>query len=148
MGAIEWFGRVRDGNKLIEVITMSDVVVKKVNLFSVLSSQGLVVTATDGSIDFTATLDNVQNRVEVEATEAAEWDAKVENSLNEIFDSLPADQRIARPLAVNLAVQKLGGDKPTLETMIELTGRIDDYLDRSVRFTGKRGRNGGLGREA
>lgn len=123
----------------------TDKVVKKVNVFSVLAGAGLVTYCSDGSVDFEATLSAVQDRVTAEAAETAEWDARISAALNSVFDGLKAGQRIPRPLAVNIAVQKLGCTE--IADMQDATLRVDDYLDRTNAFSGKRGRNGGLGRE-
>ena len=122
-----------------------DVVVKKVNLFSLLSKEGLVVYS-EGSIDFAATLEGIQNQVQAESDAAAIWDQQITVALNEVFDSLAAGSRIPEPMAVNLVERKLYQGSSIAE-MTVVRGKIQDYLDRSTEFTGKRGRGGGLGRE-
>lgn len=122
-----------------------EVVVKKVNLFSLLSKEGLVVYS-DGSIDYAATLEGIRNQVTAEAESAHEWDQQIHAALNVVFDTLKPGARIPEPMAVNLVERQLyqGSD---IAEMTVVRNKIQDYLDRSTTFTGKRGRGGGLGRD-
>lgn len=110
-----------------------------------LKGADLVSFHTDGSIDWEVTSVNIQCVVDQEVSDCAESDYKIENALNEIFDQLPSGSHIPSPLAVNLVVSKIApaGDIPA---MTEATNQVNDYLERSTKFVGKRGRNGGLTR--
>jgi len=121
-----------------------EVVVKKVNLFSLLSKEGLVFYA-DGNLDWDATLGAIQVQVTAEAEAAQVWDTQILEALNKVFDGLPAEARIPEPMAVNLVERSLYTGSDIAEMMV-VRGKIQDYLDRSTEFTGKRGRGGGLGR--
>jgi len=118
---------------------------KKANVFGLLSKESLVFYL-NGKIDWNETLVAIQSRMEDEINQAAETDSSIIAALNEVFDQLPAGSRIPQPLAVNLAVAKLV-NVSDITAMSEMTNKVNEYLERSTIFKGKRGRSGGLGRE-
>ena len=85
---------------------MASETVKKVNLFSLLSKEGLV-SYEDGSINWEATLAGVQIRVSAEAEAAQAWDTQILEALHVVFDGLPDGARIPEPMVVNLVERKL-----------------------------------------
>jgi len=114
------------------------------SIFSVLSAEGLVVSDESG-IDWDSTLTAIRERVETEVSESAETDKSIVSALHEVFDTLPKGTHIPRNLAVNLALGKMGIGAD-ITAMTVMTAKVEEYLDRSTVFTGKRGRGGGLGR--
>lgn len=114
------------------------------SFFGVLKSAEVVSLHTDGSIDWEVTLATIQAKVETELAESAERDTAITAILNGIYDKLPEGGSLPRPLAVNLTVSAIVNDATNVAAMAEWTNHVNDYLDRTTAFTGKRGRNGGL----
>lgn len=104
---------------------------------------GFVVVNADGSINMEATLKNVQGAITAELEAKASTDVAVEAALDQAFDLLKVDI-YPTPEVVSIASSILVGNDVT-----KLAGAADsvrDYLERSARFKGERGRKGGLRR--
>lgn len=114
------------------------------SVFGFLSSANLVSLTATGEVDWDTTLTAIQGKVETEIAESAERDAVIEAALFGIFDKLPPGGSLPRPLAVSLAVNEVVGSGGGILAMTEYTNHVNDYLDRTTKFVGKRGRNGGL----
>lgn len=114
------------------------------SIFGFLKSAEVVSLTAEGVIDWEATLSTIQNKVESELAESAERDTVIETTLLGVFDKLPPGGSIPRPLAVSMAVNEILGGGTNILAMTEWTGHVSDYLDRTTKFVGKRGRNGGL----
>lgn len=114
------------------------------SFFGVLKSAEVVSLDANGGIDWEVTLATIQAKVETEIAECAERDSTIQSVLNAIYDKLPEGGSLPRPLAVNLTVSAIVNDATNVVAMGEWTNHVNDYLDRTVAFTGKRGRNGGL----
>jgi hypothetical protein len=115
------------------------------SILGFLKGENLVCFNTDGSVDWDVTSENIRCVVDQEVFNCAEADSKIETALNEVFNQLPDGAHIPSPLAVNLVVSKIAipGD---ITSMTEATNQVNAYLERSTKFVGKRGRNGGLTR--
>lgn len=114
------------------------------NIFGFLKQAEVVSLTTEGGIDWEVTLATIQAKVESELAESAERDYVIETKLNEVFAKLPAGGSLPRPLAVSMVVNDVVGGTGNIAAMTEWTNHVNDYLDRTTKFVGKRGRNGGL----
>ncbi|NDB82602.1 MAG: hypothetical protein EB127_07660 [Alphaproteobacteria bacterium] len=114
------------------------------SIFGFLKTAEVVSFCADGSVDWETTLSTIQNKVESEIAESAERDYVIEATLTELFNKLPEGGSLPRPIAVSLTVSKVLGNTDNLVAMADWTGHVNDYLDRTTKFIGKRGRNGGL----
>lgn len=114
------------------------------SIFGFLKSAELVSLHTNGSVDWETTLSTIQNKVETELAEASERDGVIENILDQVFAKLPTGGSLPRPIAVSMVVSEVVGSTGNISAMAEWTNHVNDYLDRTDKFVGKRGRNGGL----
>lgn len=113
------------------------------SIFGFLKSAEVVAVTATGAIDWEATLSTIQSKVESELAESAERDALIETKLDQVFEKLPSGGSLPRPIAVSMVVSEIVG-VGGISAMAEWTNHVNDYLDRTTRFVGKRGRNGGL----
>lgn len=114
------------------------------SVFGFLKSAELVSLTAEGGIDWETTLTTIQAKVEGEIAESSERDYVIETKLEELFAKLPPGGSLPRPLAVSMVVNEVVGNTGNILAMTEWTGHVNDYLDRTSKFVGKRGRNGGL----
>ena len=114
------------------------------SIFGFLKTAEVIAFTAQGEVDWETTLSTVQNKVESEIAEAAERDSVIEATLMDLFNKLPDGGSLPRPIAVSLTVSKVLGNTDNLVAMADWTGHVNDYLDRTTKFIGKRGRNGGL----
>ena len=105
------------------------------------SLTGFVVFAADGSIDVDATCDKIKSGIVVELEHNAVMDSKIESALDNVFTRLNVDV-YPTPEVVSMASAILVGNEIT--KMAEVSEQVRDYLSRSSRFVGVRGRKGGL----
>lgn len=101
-----------------------------------------LVFNTDGSVNWERSSTAIRNAVEGEIAENRGYDTAIEQALDRLFDKIPAGTGVRTPLAVQAVSAELcGGD---IMQMTEFSAKVEDYLNRSGRFVGKRGRSGGL----
>lgn len=114
------------------------------SLLSAVSS--FVVSFTDGSVDWNATLDNIQTALANELEASRANDDALESALDRLFDRMPVGAGIPTPIAVQTAASEVaGGDFSKLQSLMVA---CEAFVERSARFQSKRGRNGGLFRVA
>lgn len=101
------------------------------------------VVNVNGSVDMDATLANIRKALasELEANQAL--DAQIESALDTVYNRLGVDI-FPGPEVVAMAAATLVGTE--LTRMATVSDQIRDYLSRSARFVGERGRKGGLRR--
>jgi hypothetical protein len=102
----------------------------------------LVVSGVNG-VDLDATMSKVRAALAAEIESAAVMDQKIEAALDNVYDLLKTD-KFPTPSVVAMAASSLVGSD--LTQLAKVSDQIHDYLNRSVRFKGERGRNGGLKR--
>ena len=107
---------------------------------------GLLSYNNDGSVNWETSFTTIQNAVEGEIRENLSYDAAISAALDRLFNKLPAGTRVKTDIAVQACAADLcGGD---ILQMVEVSARIENFLERSSRFVSKRGRSGGLFRVA
>lgn len=114
------------------------------SIFGFLKSAEVVSLNTDGSVDWEVTLSAIQSKVETELAESSERDSVIETKLYELFAKLPEGGSLPRPIAASMVVSEVVGSTGDIAAMAAWTNHVNDYLDRTDKFVGKRGRNGGL----
>ena len=104
----------------------------------------LIVRGYNGEISWEETGEAILAALQADLAEVASHDAAIEAALDRLYDRVPAGTAIRTPIVVQaVAAELAGGD---FLRMTETTALVEAYLDRSVRFVGQRGRNGGLKR--
>lgn len=112
------------------------------SVLSFLSSLSLVVRHADGSVDLDATADKVKLDLSMEIQATAEADIDIERELDALFDTREAGKPVPTGFAVSHVASRLGGGD--VDSVLAMTAMVEDYLKRTTRFEGRRGRNGGL----
>lgn len=107
-------------------------------LRSVLS--GFVVSV-NGVVDVDATLEAVKTAWITECEASATRDKEIEAALNDTFVRLNTD-KYPTPEVVSITSAILAGSDIT--QIATVADEVRDYLSRSTKFKGERGRNGGL----
>ena len=105
--------------------------------------RGIVVFAADGSIDLSATANAVTVALASEIEATANRDKEIEAVLDNVYTRLGVDI-YPTPEVVSIASATLVGSD--LTKMANVSDEIRNYLSRSARFVGERGRKGGLRR--
>lgn len=100
-----------------------------------------VVLSDDGSVDLTATMAAVEAAYLAECEASVVRDSQIESALNETFTSLGVDI-YPTPEVVSIAAAMLSGGE--LTKLAGIADEVREYLGRSTKFVGQRGRNGGL----
>jgi hypothetical protein len=114
---------------------------------SVLSSVSQFITyLDDGEIDWDTTFFNFQSYVLFEMELLRDNDQKIETALDQLFDQVTPGNAIPVPIVVSTIANKVADGDVSKAT--ELTHVVHDFLERSKRFSSRRGRNGGLVRLA
>lgn len=103
------------------------------------------IVNVNGTIDLDATLSNIRKLLVAELEQNATMDASIETALDSVYDRLGVDI-YPTPEVVSIASATLVGSD--LAKMAGVSEQIRDYLGRSARFQGERGRKGGLRRLA
>lgn len=110
-------------------------------ILSDLVKAGVVVNGSNG-IDLDATMGKLKAALYAELEAQAGTDAKIEAALDTLFDGVEAGKAIPTDACIGKVANDLaGGD---ILAVAEWTVAVRDFLSRSARFTGKRGRNGGV----
>jgi hypothetical protein len=110
-------------------------------ILSALVNAGVVSFASDGSIDLSATAENVKARLAEEEIANRAEDGAIEEALVATFAMLGLEV-VPAPTLTAMAAVSLAGNTPV--RVAEYQGKVTEYLGRSARFEGKRGRNGGI----
>jgi dihydrodipicolinate synthase/N-acetylneuraminate lyase len=113
-------------------------------ILSILVGAGVVSFNADGSIDLSATAEKVKGLIQKEQEENLVLDTKIEAALDTVFDTLGMDT-VPSPTLTAMAAVSLAGNNPAMIPSFQAS--IAEYLGRSARFVGKRGRNGGIVRQ-
>lgn len=113
-------------------------------ILSVLVNAGVVSFGADGSIDLSATGENVKAAIAKEQEENQVVDSRIEAALDSVFDTLGTDIVPAPTLTAMAAVSLAGNHPASIPTW---QSSIADYLGRTARFQGKRGKGGGIVRQ-
>lgn len=100
-----------------------------------------VVFGSDGSVDVDATTDNLRAAIASELERNAVRDSEIETALDDVFARLGTDI-YPTPEVVSIASALMVGSD--LTKMASTADEVRDYLSRSSRFVGERGRKGGL----
>ena len=110
------------------------------NIISTVSH--LLSNNSNGGIDWEVSLLSIRMQMEVEMCEKREWDVKIENSLDAIYDSMDPGVGLPTPVVVQTASANLA--EGNLQEQIRIASLVEDFLQRTNRFVSKRGRSGGL----
>lgn len=110
-------------------------------ILSVLVNAGVVSFKADGSIDLEATSENVKVRLGEEEIANRAEDGKIETALCEVFATLGLET-VPAPTLTAMAAVSLAGSQPA--RVAEYQAKVTEYLARSPRFQGKRGKGGGI----
>lgn len=102
----------------------------------------LVVRDSSGGVQWDRTLSAIRAQMEMEMEANRQNDARIEASLDSIYDNLPPGTGLPRPVVVQTVAAALSGGN--LAEQVRLAGEIEDFLTRSPRFVAKKGRSGGL----
>lgn len=103
----------------------------------------LVCRNADGSVDFEGTADAVSAALAAEVEATAVRDSEIEATLDDVFARLNTDI-YPTPEVVSIAAATLVGSDIT--KMASTAEEVRDFLSRTARFVGERGRKGGLRR--
>lgn len=114
------------------------------SILSVLSGEGLVVRAANGAIDEGATAAAVVARLREEAVMSAHLDGAISACLDTLFDRIPAGTSLPTPMVVQTVTAEITGGN--LAQYVEVSKKVEAFLDTCPRFESKRGRSGGLRR--
>lgn len=101
------------------------------------------VVSVDGEVDLEATFNAVKAAWVMECEASAVRDTEIESALDNAFACLGTDV-YPTPEVVSIASTMLAGND--LTAMAGIADEVRDYLSRSSRFVGVRGRKGGLRR--
>jgi hypothetical protein len=110
-------------------------------ILSVLVNAGVVSFKSDGTIDLETTGALVAARLAEEEVANRAEDGAIEDSLVQVFGTLGLET-IPAPTLTAMAAVALAGSQPA--RVAEYQAKVSEYLARSPRFQGKRGRNGGI----
>jgi hypothetical protein len=104
--------------------------------------QAFISYSSNGEVNWEESMESLRAQLHLEVEEARENDRKFEEALDRLFDRVPHGTPIPTPIAVQTATAEVaGGDFSKLQ---ELMPACESFVERSPRFQGKRGRNGGL----
>lgn len=102
-----------------------------------------IASTVDGTVDVDATLAAVKAAWLAEIEASAVRDAEIETALDNTFTSLGVDI-YPTPEVVSIASAMLSGGE--LNKLAGIADEVREYLGRTTRFKGERGRKGGLRR--
>lgn len=105
--------------------------------------KGHVVFNSDGSVNFAATAEKISAALAAELEATAVRDIEIEAALDNVYARLGVDI-YPSPQVVSIAAATMVGSDIT--KMASVAEEVRDYLVRSTRFVGERGRKGGLRR--
>lgn len=100
-----------------------------------------VLVSGDSGIDIEATLDALKAVIAAEVESTSIQDKEIEAALDDVYHRLGVDV-YQTPAIVSMAAATLCGNDVT--AMASKSEAVRDFLSRSSRFVGVRGRNGGL----
>lgn len=101
------------------------------------------VVVANGSINIDATLQNLKGAILAEQEANVKLDSVIEQALDTVYDKLQTDIYPTPEVVAMASTTIVGSDLARMATVSE---QIRDYLGRSARFQGERGRKGGLRR--
>lgn len=102
---------------------------------------GFVVFNNDGSLNVEDTVENIRKAVMLEIEQTAIRDIEIEAALDNVYTRLGTDV-YPTPEVISIAAAGMVGND--LSQMAVVSEQIREYLTRSTRFVGVRGRKGGL----
>lgn len=110
-------------------------------ILSALVNAGVVSFAADGSIDLSTTAENVKARLAEEEVENKVLDQKIEEAVCNQFNLLGLEV-VPAPTLIAMSAVALAGNTPA--RVGDFQAKVTEYLARSPRFQGKRGKGGGI----
>jgi len=116
---------------------------KQVKVVSLLAGADLLFFQQDGTIDIQRTVSNISEKLIAEQEQNREIDSKIEAEVDDLFDRMGTDVVDSGTVIAMVGVTLAGGN-PAM--VADCQKKVQDFLKRSPRFAGKRGRSGGMGR--